>query len=342
MPTRLINARAPIRIADCGGWTDTWFAQHGKIFNIAVAPYAEVQLSAQSSDESRITLNAENYGEQYAFERGRGWQRHPLLEATIETMGVPDALSVDINIFSRAPAGASTGTSAAVTVALIGALARLNDHTLSAHEAAILAHAVETDRLKRQSGIQDQLASAYGGINFIEMDEYPHATVTPLSLRDELWWQLERRLTLVYLGTAHDSSQIHDKVIAQLQDAGADCKVLNALRACAVQARDALLASDLVAFGRALIENTDAQAQLHPDLVSQDAQRVIEIARAHNALGWKVNGAGGDGGSLTILSSVRADEQRAMLRAMESEATSFTVIPIHLSRDGLRVWETSS
>jgi len=31
-PLRIINAVAPIRVCDNGGWTDTWFAQHGKIF----------------------------------------------------------------------------------------------------------------------------------------------------------------------------------------------------------------------------------------------------------------------------------------------------------------------
>jgi len=33
---RIINCVAPIRICDNGGWTDTWFAKTGKIFNIGV------------------------------------------------------------------------------------------------------------------------------------------------------------------------------------------------------------------------------------------------------------------------------------------------------------------
>ena len=47
--------------------------------------------------------------------------------------------------------------------------------------------------------------------------------------------------------------------------------------------------------------NTEAQAQLHPALVGTEARRVIEIAKEHGALGYKVNGAGGEGGSLTLL-----------------------------------------
>src|ERR1700685_2712514 len=43
-PLRIINGVAPIRICDNGGWTDTWFAKTGKIFNIGVYPYVEVQV----------------------------------------------------------------------------------------------------------------------------------------------------------------------------------------------------------------------------------------------------------------------------------------------------------
>ena len=54
-----------------------------------------------------------------------------------------------------------------------------------------------------------------------------------------------------------------------------------------------------------MIANTEAQRSLHPELVGVDARRVIEFAAAHGAIGWKVNGAGGDGGSVTILSATR-------------------------------------
>jgi len=185
-PLRVINAAAPIRICDNGGWTDTWFAEYGTVFNIGVYPYAEVQIEVypyQGQDE-RITLYAENYGERYAIQPDRGeWDRHPLLEASIAIMNVPDDLAFQVTIFSKAPAGASTGTSAAVTVALIGALDHLTPGRLSPHEVAYKAHAVETDLLKQQSGIQDQLCGAYGGINYIEMFRYPLTCTWQLSGR---------------------------------------------------------------------------------------------------------------------------------------------------------------
>ena len=341
-PLRIINAAAPIRICDNGGWTDTWFAGHGKIFNIGVYPYAEVQIEVFPTGAlaDRVVIYAENYGERYALKpQLTGWDRHPLLEAAIELMGVPDDLSIQATIFSEAPGGASTGTSAAVTVALIGALDMLTPGRLTAHEVAYKAQSVEVDMLGQQSGIQDQLCSAYGGINFIDMFDYPYCTLSQIQVPNATWWELERRLSLIYLGRSHSSSAVHEKVIAELENAGPDSPQLAALRATAEPSRDALYAGDFVALGQAMTANTEAQRRLSEHLISADAARVIKIARENGALGWKINGAGGEGGSVTILGSERSSIQRTMVREIEAENPLFQNIPIYLSRYGLRTWD---
>jgi D-glycero-alpha-D-manno-heptose-7-phosphate kinase len=344
-PLRVINSVAPIRICDLGGWTDTWFAGHGKVLNIGVYPYVEVQIEVTpyDADEERIVLYAENYGARYSVDPERpGWDRHPLLEAAIERVGVPDDLAVHVTIFSEAPGGCSTGTSAAVTVALIGALDRLTPGRLSPHEVAYAAHAVEVEMLGQQSGIQDQLCAAYGGINFIEMQRYPYASVSPIRVPDAIWWELERRLLLIYLGKPHRSSDVHERVIRHLEDQGTEAPLLQPLRKTAARGRDALYAGNFTALGRAMVENTEAQAVLHPDLVSDTAQQVIEVARRHDTVGWKVNGAGGDGGSLTLLGPAQSYVKRKMVRAIEALDPTLKNIPIYLSRYGLRIWEHAS
>jgi D-glycero-alpha-D-manno-heptose-7-phosphate kinase len=88
-----------------------------------------------------------------------------------------------------------------------------------------------------------------------------------------------------------------------------------------------------------MIDNTDAQSRLNSALVSEDAHQIIEIAREHGAVGWKVNGAGGEGGSLTILCDSRSHAKRAMIREIEAADPHYKNIPIYLSRFGLRTWE---
>jgi len=145
---------------------------------------------------------------------------------------------------------------------------------------------------------------------------------------------------LVYLGRTHSSSDIHKQVIARLEAKDADKSVLAPLRQAAHDGKDAVYAGDFNALGDRMVKNTEAQIRLHPGLVSEAAQAVIGIAREHNCIGWKVNGAGGEGGSLTILCGPESESKRRFIEALLSLDERFRVIPTYLSRTGLRCWET--
>ena len=342
---RIVNSVAPIRICDLGGWTDTWFAGRGTVLNLGVYPYVQCQMCVTKAigPQGRFTIHAENYGDRYSIDPEHVvLDRHPLLEACVAAMRIPAGFDIEVNLHSQVPAGSSTGTSAAITVALIGALDMLTPGRMTPYEVARLAHQVETDYLKLQSGIQDQLAAAYGGISFIQMHQYPEAAVSHIDIPNSVWWELESRLSLVYLGSPHVSSEVHSRVIERLTAGGEEPRrQLEFLRHTAAAGRDALYAGDLGGFGRAMTENTNAQADLHPDLVSPVARDMIAIAKAHGALGWKINGAGGEGGSITFLGPASRPEQRGMLDDLLDAKPKARVIPTYLSRYGLRVWETA-
>jgi len=88
-----------------------------------------------------------------------------------------------------------------------------------------------------------------------------------------------------------------------------------------------------------MADNTAAQADLHQALVNAEARELIALAQEHGAIGWKVNGAGGDGGSITLLCGESASARRSLLRTITQSNPLFQQIPIYLSRFGLRVWE---
>ena len=338
-----ITATAPVRTCDCGGWTDTWFARRGAVFHVAVDPGVRVVVRARSAPGAGVrpvTLHAENYGDRYAFvPGGRPWGRHPLLEAAIESVGVPAGMAVEIDVGSVIPPGASTGTSAAVCVALVGALRALSGASLGADDVARAAHAVETEWLGQQSGLQDQLAAAHGGINYIEILDYPAARVSGLRVADVTLAALEEQLLLFYLGRTHSSTAIHEQVIRGLADGSSPTgpSALDALRAAAAAARDAVVAGDLQALGAAMRANTEAQRLLHPALVGTEAQRGIEAARRAGALGWKVNGAGGEGGSLAVLCGAGAGERAALEAAVARASSDCRLIRTTVARRGFAI-----
>ena len=119
----MIEASAPVRICDIGGWTDTWFGGPGRVVNIAVQPGVEVSIRPGTGPEP-VVLDVAAYGDRYPLMPGeRRVPRHPLLEAAIDALPPPADLAVEISVRSLVPVGSGAGTSAAVAVALLGALA---------------------------------------------------------------------------------------------------------------------------------------------------------------------------------------------------------------------------
>ena len=326
----MIEASAPLRICDNGGWTDTWFGGPGRILNIGVTPGVDVSIRSTEGPDA-VVFDVEEFGDRYpVVPRAPRVARHALLEAAIDAYPPPRGLTVEVGVRSSVPAGCGTGTSAAVAVALLGGLAALRREERSPRDIAYAAYRLEVDSLGIQSGIQDQLSAAFGGINYLEVETYPEARVHPLPA----WEELSPRLTLVFLGRAHDSSAVHRQVIEDVGGRGSG--VFSRLRDAAVAARDAVLARDLDAFGQAMIANTEAQESLHPGLVGVDARRVIDLAAAQGAVGWKVNGAGGDGGSVSILSATQ-ETKAALERRVTVLDRRYRVLPIRISTVGLEV-----
>jgi len=324
---RWVEATAPVRICDAGGWTDTWFAGHGAVCSVAIDPGVRVEVAVRQRAGAAAVVHALDLPDV---------DRHPLLEAAVAEAALPDDVGIEAWITSAVPPGAGTGTSASVTVALLGALAAAAGRDVDPAAIAAAAHRVEVERLGLQSGVQDQLAAAHGGICWIEIDPYPEVRVTPVVVDDATVSELERRLLLVYLGRGHASSAVHEQVIAGLTPAAPP---LEALRSAAAAARRALEAGDLDAYGAALAANTAAQRDLHPALISPDAQRVADAAAACGAVAWKVNGAGGDGGSVGILCDPALAAIRATAAAVGALDPDFRVTSVRLNRDGLRVWD---
>lgn len=330
----IVKAVAPARILDFGGWTDTWFAKTGRVLNFAVDLYAKVIIVPRERPGASII--AQDYGE--AIEIASPSEvlydgKHDLLKAALNVTKVD---RVNISVFSDVPPGCGTGSSAAVSVALIGALGVLADMHLTPHEVAKLAHKLETEELGIQSGVQDQVASATGGIGYHIIDPYPSVATSPIRLSHEVTLELESRLILVYTGQSHLSGDVHKKVIGDYE-AGVD-RTINAmetLRNTPVWAKSALMRGDFVELAEIMNTNTQAQKNLHPEITTDKIETLEEISRNAGAMGFKINGAGG-GGSVTLLCG--SDNARAVEHAVKE--AGFRVLPCHLDFRGLKTWVT--
>jgi len=323
-------ATAPVRTADIGGWTDTWFAGGGLVCNIAIDHRAQVSITHAPADAAKVTVALAFTGERYSFVPGGGPGRHAIIEHAISA-AMP-AGSADVSIDDSIEPGSGLGTSAAVMVALVAGLLACGGHELDPADVATRAHQYETSTGK-QSGVQDHWASAFGGISLLAVD-YPTAQRSPVAVSAATAAELARRLHTVYLGSPHASSALHDEVIARLERDRTPC--LDDMRAAASAAAAALGGGDLDAYGRALTANHEAIHSMHHGLVGADATALAQLAARLGARGWKVNGAGGEGGSMVVLGP-SDDDDDAALRSAIAVHDGWRIIEAALAADGVRV-----
>ena len=333
MPT-WVRVRVPVRVLDAGGWTDTWFARRGTVCNLAVEDGTEVvaaRLEGARRERGTVELHLRSFGERYRVLLGAAPPgRHPVIEAALRRFAPPDAV-IEVEVAASVPPGSGLGTSASVVVGVIAALQALDGDVAAPSHLGRDAHRVETVDARLQSGVQDQIAAAHGGASLIEIDAYPAARVRALGLAPSTWDALDRRVLTVYLGASRRSDAVHQAVISRLDAQGES--LLAPLRDAAGRAARALVAGSIDEYGEAMIANTEAQRALHPALVNPLADRVIELARQHGVVGWKVNGAGGEGGTLTL---VTPDEPGGIIHAL-SKLDGVAVLPLRPARQGARI-----
>ncbi len=339
---RRISVSTPVRVADAGGWTDTWFAGRGLVCSVAVGPAVSVVAEQRERHGPAVpVLHLSDFETSLVLDvEGQETLRsdHPVLGEIVRRHLPPETNIGSLSIRSAVPAGSSLGTSASVGVALIAAIRSAGGLSVGPATLARLAHQAETDA-GLQSGVQDHVGAAFGGASLISVS-YPDFEVVPIDLQPRTKCWLREALRTVFLGR-HDSSTTHRMVIHQLEGVvdPASIPELVELRSAAQAAANALRTDNRRAYGDALLRTVEAQRGLHPDLIGGGAQQVIELAVSSGGAA-KVNGAGGRGGSITLLApqdpeaSLRFDGYLAELMATMPGARLLDLQP---AEDGVRI-----
>jgi D-glycero-alpha-D-manno-heptose-7-phosphate kinase len=329
----VIVAHAPVRVADLGGWSDTWFAKFGAVSNVAVSPGVTVTLRMDPSlglDEIRVRSLGGERIERCSTPNEWDDKLLGLLLAN-DTGG-----RLDIAVESAVPPGSGLGTSASVAVAVVAALDALHSRERAQLDVAFQAHRREI-ATGRQSGVQDHAAAALGGVHRWAI-EYPAFSPHDRLADDSLLRSLDHRLLAVYLGAPHESSQIHEMVIRDLESPTSPAAelLLEPIRAAAVAGHGALLRGDFALYGQAMVACHEGQRRLHPGLISDLADHVVSSVALAGAAGWKVNGAGGTGGSLTVLCG-EDPKNRNLLKQVINAIDGAEVLDLRIDHVGVQV-----
>ena len=337
----IVRSRSPVRICDIGGWTDTRFAKQGAVLNLAVSLFSHCLV------EDGATAGNGNGGERSAVLRALDLGVDVSIEdvAKIEYGGALDLLKAAVkrlgmaggfraSVWSDAPPGSGVGSSAAVGVSLVAALGHFAGRKLAPHVIATTAQALETYELGLECGVQDQYASAFGGVCFMEI-EYPRVQLSRLPVSPTFLWELEERLVLVYVGASRLSDAVHRRVIERYESGAAETvTAMDTLRQAAHAMKDAMLGEDMAGVAEAINANWAAQKQLHPDITNEAIEHVFKAALEVGAAAGKANGAGG-GGTVTFLA--KPGREMRLRRAL-AELPGYQVLPCQICHEGVRTW----
>jgi D-glycero-alpha-D-manno-heptose-7-phosphate kinase len=324
------RAAAPVRLDFAGGWTDVppWSAREGGVVvAAAVALYAHAEVVPGGTD---YRLTAEDLGESLILPNAdalAGTESLPLLRAALRLLPVgPCALTTR----SDAPAGSGLGSSGAVDVALVAALAAARSEARNAGAIAELAFRLERVEAGIAGGRQDQLTATFGGFLRMKFRD-PKVDVAPLALDPELARELERRMLLVYTGASRFSGDTIGRVMGAYERGDRTVTAaLHGLREAAERMADALPAGDLARIGALLDANWAHQQALDPAMCTPPMARLGEAMRQAGALGGKAAGSGA-GGCMFFLGPEDPAPAREAARAL-----GMTALPVRWAMDGVR------
>ena len=167
-----------------------------------------------------------------------------------------------------------------------------------------------SDRLRESVGCQDQIASAYGGLNIINFERDDSFSVTPLGLSDARRTEFEQWLMLFYTGSSRLSSDFAKRLIGRLE---ANAAHLTRMYEMVAIAAELLHAGEMAAFGHLLHESWLLKRQLANGTSTKTIDRIYDDAQRAGALGGKLLGAGGTGFMVFV---VPPDRQPAVREAL--------------------------
>ena len=223
------------------------------------------------------------------------------------------------------------GGSAVVTSSILGCFNQLRNDKWDQYEIAEIAFQSERLDLGIAGGWQDQYATVFGGLNFMEFNSDQNI-IHPIRLNPEILLELEESLVLCYTETTHDSGNIHVDQKEQTKSAIVK-ELIESNVQITYEMRNYLLKGKLFDFGIALNKSWELKKSFSTKISNPFLDEIYNGAIQNGALGGKLLGAGGGG---FFLFYVQPFDKLKLLSWLESKSLKYT--PFVFEKNGLQSW----
>ncbi len=328
------KSKSPVRISFGGGGSDTstyFIDNNGAVINATISLYTHCTLRLR--DDYKIIINSLDLNDQIEFDNIEElliYQgKFSLIKSVIKA--IKPTFGFELFLHSDFPMSSGLGGSAVVTSAILGCFNQFRNDKWDKHEISEIAFQAERLHLGVSGGWQDQYATVFGGLNFIEFNKEQNI-INPIRLNQNSIVELEESLVLCYTGLTHDSGNIHDDQKNQTKQGNIKEKIkLNV--DLTYEMRNHLLRGRLLDFGICLNKAWELKRGFSNKISSPWLDNIYNEAIQNGAIGGKILGAGGGG---FFLFFVPAFSKNKLLNWIKIKGLTYT--PFIFEDKGLQSW----
>jgi len=328
------RSKSPVRISFGGGGSDTssyFISNQGAVINATISLFSHSTLKIR--DDEKIIINSLDLNEKIEFDNFKELLeyngRFSLIQSVIKA--IKPSFGFELYLHSDFPMSSGLGGSAVVTSSILGCFNQFRNDKWDQDEIAEIAFQSERLHLGVAGGWQDQYATVFGGLNFMEFNSEQNI-INPIRLNSEILLELEESLILCYTGTTHDSGNIHDDQKEQTKNILVKDRIESNVR-LTFEMRNYLLKGKLLDFGRALHKAWELKKSFSTKISNPMLDEIYNGAIENGAVGGKLLGAGGGG---FFLFYVQPYEKLKLMKWIDSQNLKFT--PFVFEEKGLQSW----
>jgi D-glycero-alpha-D-manno-heptose-7-phosphate kinase len=321
-----VRTFAPARLSLAGGGTDLaafYHRQPGRVLSFGINLGVTVTATRLPGTDLRI-VHLPDLNQDLWFEPCGHPNEGPAYLAVLALDEWAGKLGCEISISADFLPGSGLGGSGAMCVALFTALQELHGRKWTPRQAAREASRLEIELAGRPIGLQDQYASALGGINLLTFGTNGNVRQKRIKLPKKILTQFQQCFSLFASGVQRDSGTVLTRQKRATEE-GKTLETLSRIADAALLMSRALASGNLVTVGRLLDNAWQEKKHLDKQISGGQVDETLIAAKKAGAWGGKVCGAGAGGHLLVMGPPALRDTIRLAVSPHGYRARKFTL-----------------